>query len=600
MPEASSERIRRRFLAAMNQHRQGNLHEAESAYRALIESAPDHAGSIHNLGLIHFQRGQVDDAIALYRRAIAIAPDYDEAHNNLGVALEGQDRLDEARAAYERALALKPDYATACNNLGDVLRKLERLPEAEAMYRRALALEPGNALAWLNLGNLLWTRERNGEAEEAFREAARLAPRNPHVHHNFGDFLVYQGRMQESEAAYRRALELEPEYAEVYADLGCVLGYQGRSDEAEEAFRRALALDPTLAKVYWYLCSNRKYRSADNEDVSGILALLGSADLEESDAMQLHFALGKIYDDCKEYDKAISHYQYANRIGHKKTAFNPRRFADLVSQIIEVYTPEFFAERRGFGMTSEFPVFIVGMMRSGTTLVEQIVAGHPRVFGAGELNTMREIVDGLAERAPHGETYPQCVTRIDESTAAALAGEYLARSRRDAPADAERISDKMPSNFLHLGLVALLFPEARVIHCRRDPVDTCLSVFFQNFAGINEFAHDLGEIGQYYRQYDRLMTHWREALPLPMIEIQYEDLIAGMDDKARELVAFLDLEWDERCIAFHRNPRAVVTSSAWQVRQPLYTTSVRRWRNYERYLGPLLEQVGIDPDAGRD
>jgi len=597
MGQANSESIRQQFLAAMDQHRQGNLEQAERAYRALIESAPGHAGSIHNLGLIEFQRGRVDDAIALYRRALAIAPDYDEAHNNLGVALEQQDRLDEARAAYQRALELNPGYATACNNLGDVLRKQECLQEAEAMYRRALDLEPRNPLAWLNLGNVLWSRDRNEEAEAAFREALRLEPGHPQVHYNLGDFLVYQGRMQESEAAYRRALELKPDYAEVYGDLGSALGYQGRTREAEEAFRQALRLDPTLARVYWYLCSNHKYRSADNEDVAAILALLGSKDIDESDAMHLHFALGKIYDDCEEYDKAISHYKYANRIGHKKTAFNPPRFADLVSQIIDVYTPEFFAERRGHGSSSEAPVFIVGMMRSGTTLIEQIVAAHPRVFGAGELNRMREIVDGLAQRAPEGESYPRCAQRIDRDAAAALAQDYLVRAERDAPDGVARISDKMPSNFLHLGLIALLFPEAHIIHCRRDPVDTCLSVYFQNFAATNEFAHDLEEIGFYYRQYDRLMTHWREALPLAMHEIQYEELVSGMDEKARELVAFLGLEWDDRCLAYDRNPRAVVTSSSWQVRQPVYKTSVRRWRNYETYLGPLFKALGIDPDT---
>lgn len=596
MPQMDARQIRERFLVAMEQHRKGDLVQAEKAYRELIASAPNHAGSIHNLGLVLYQRGDVDSAVEMYRRALTIAPNYDEAYNNLGVALESQNRLEEAHDAYRRAIELKPDYATAHNNLGDVLRKQERFSEAEESYREALRLEPGNALAWLNLANVLWSQERSDEAEEAFNKAVRLEPGNPGAHHNLGDFLVYQGRMRESEAAYRQALALQPDDAEAHMDLGNVLGYQGRAREAEEAFRYALRLDPALARAYWYLSSNRKYDSSQHEDIDSILALLNSDDIDEVDEMHLHFALGKIYDDCREYDKAISHYGFANRIGHKKTAFNPKRFSSLVTQIIEVYTPEFFAERRGYGVASQTPVFIVGMMRSGTTLVEQIATAHPDVFGAGELNKLREIVDGLAERAKDGQSYPECVKHIDKESMAVLAHDYEERAQRDAGHDVARITDKMPSNFLHLGLAALLFPEARIIHCRRDPLDTCLSIYFQNFAGINEFAHDLSEIGSYFRQYDRLMAHWREVLPLKMYEVRYEELVSNMESKAHELIAFLDLTWDERCLSFNRNPRAVVTSSSWQVRQPLYTTSVQRWRNYEPYLGPLKQALGMEEE----
>ena len=402
--------------------------------------------------------------------------------------------------------------------------------------------------------------------------------------------------MRESEAAYRQALQRTPDDAEVYSNLGNVLGYQGRAREAEEAFRQALRLKPDFASVFRYLSAYHKYDSIKHDDVTRILALLNSGDLDETDAMHLHFALGKIYDDCKAYDKAFSHYRDANGIRHKTTSFDSQRFADFVTRVIDVFRPEFLAQRQAYGVASQTPVFIIGMLRSGTTLVEQIIASHPDAFGAGELSKIREIVDGLAGRAGGGESYPECAKHMDNDTAVALARDYQAHSQRGVGSGIVRILDKMPSNFLHLGLIALLFPKARIVHCRRYPLDTCLSIFFQNFSGVNEHAYDLSDIGSYYRQYDRLMAHWHRVLPLKMYEIQYEELVSNIEAKARELIDFLELEWDERCLTFDRNPRGVRTSSSWQVRQPVYTTSVQRWRKYEKYLGPLKHGLGTETD----
>ena len=600
MPEPKADEIRERFLAAMDQHRRGNFQQAEESYRALIGQAPTHAGCIHNLGLILLQRNEFDEATAMFRRALAISPDYDEAHNNLGVALESQGRLDEARLAYQRAIELKPDYVTAYNNLGDVLRKQKRFVDAEAMYRSALRLQPGNLLARVNLANALWSANRASEAEEAFGEALRVAPDDATVHFNLGDFLVHQGRIAEAESAYRRALELAPGHAEIYSELGNVLGFQGRAREAEETLRQALRLDPTHAKTYWRLSAHRRYDSATHEDVSKMLALLLSPNLSEDDAMNLHFALGKIYDEAAEYDKAFSHYEKANRIGRRTTPFDKQRFAELISRIIDVYSAEFFEQRRNYGIASQAPVFIVGMMRSGTSLVEQIVTGHPDVYGAGELSTLHDMVDGLGEKPDAHRPYPECVEDIDAGTVQSLARTYLTRLQRDSGSNVARVTDKMPSNFMNLGFAALMFPNARVIHCRRNSVDTCLSTFFQNVDPANSFSYDLSAIGFYHGQYKRLMEHWRGVLPVKVHEVRYEELVSNMDAEARGLIDFLGLDWDDGCLSFNRNARPVLTSSFWQVRQPVYATSVERWRNYEKYLRPLLNELDMDSGAERE
>lgn len=596
MADVESEQIRKTFLFAMEQHRKGNLAQAEKAYFEVIDAAPNHADSIHRLGLIQFQRGNLVDAIAMYRRALALAPELDEAYNNLGVALEGEGNLREAQDAYEHALRLNPRSAKAHNNLGDVYRRQLRFLDAENGYREAIRLEPGNALACVNLGIALWSQGRIREAEKTFEHAIQLAPNYPDAYNNLGNFLADQGRMHEAEDAHLRAIKLDPKRPAFHSDLGLVLGYQGHGPEAENAFRQAIRLKPDFARAYWQLGTYHKYASTTHEDAKQILMLLNSSDIHETDAMYLHFAAGKIYDDCKQYDEAFLHYDAANRIRRKTTSFDAQQFTSFITRVIDTYSREFFAKRHINGETSEKPVFIVGMPRSGTTLVEQIGASHPDVLGAGELIVMRRMVEGFRDQAGSTELYPECIKDIDQDIATAMIGTYQAHSQRYAGKDILRILDKSTANFLHLGLIALLFPNARVIHCRRSPLDTCLSMYFHNFAGVTDAAYDLSDMGSYYRQYERLMMHWRSALPLRMLEVQYENLVSKIDEKARELIDFLDLTWDERCLTYYRTPRSISTSSSWQVRQPAYSTSVERWRNYERYLEPLKKSLGMSMD----
>ncbi len=581
------------FLLAMDQHQKGDLVQAEKTYRQIISTIPDHAGSIHNLGLVLYQRGNAEEAITMYQRALAIAPNYDEAYNNLGVALEGQGRLSEASNAYQQALRVNPDYAIAHNNLGDVLRKQGRLQEAENAYRHALRLEPRFAVAHDNLGKALYQQGCLQEAENAYREALRLEPRYAVAHLNLGNVLGEQGHIREAEHAYRQALRLQPDYARAYNNLGNILADQGRSHEAEEAFREALRLQPDYAEAYGNLVTRRKYDSLDHEDVTRILALLDRPNLPERDATHLHFALGKICDECGSYDQAFAHYQKANRIRHKTSGFDPSKLADGVNRYMETFSAELLRKRR-CGSTSEIPVFIVGMMRSGTTLVEQIVACHPKVCGGGELKKMSDIIDRLPALVGGDDVYPECIEHIDDRTVIRLAEEYEAYAQRFSDDDTLRVTNKMPSNFLHLGLIALLFANARVIHCVRNPWDTCLSIYFQNFSDSNDYAYDLSDIGTYYRQYQRIMRHWRDVLPLRVYELQYEELVADLEGKARELIDFLDLAWDKRCLDFFQNKRPVRTASSWQVRQPIYTRSVNRWRSYEKYLGPLKQNLGFE------
>ncbi len=608
----------------------GRLAEAVAAYRRALILAPDDAEVYNNLGIALSGHGDLNEAVAAFERAVTLSPDFADAYNNLGNALrqlghvaeaeqayraalgckndnlealvnlgallEAERRLAEAEGAYRRATALAPELAGAWIGLGDVLDAQDRLPEAEQAYRTAVQLDPGDANAHIRLGLALQGQRRLADAEAAYRTATGLAPGLAGAWVNLGHALERQSRVGEAEAAYRGALGLAPALAGTHMNLGNVLKSQGRMPEAEQAYRAALALQPGYAQAYANLVTTKKYTSGkytsgDDADRTSMLELLRSCDLPDADAVHLHFALGKIDDDRGEYDAAFAHYREGNRIKRQSTGFSASDFSAHVGRLIHTFDAALFARGDMLGARSELPVFIIGMARSGTTLVEQILSSHPAVHGAGELDRLAELAAGLSTGGCRG--YPQATRELDDASAQRLAREYEARLRRDAPAGVQRASDKMPSNFLRLGLIALLFPQARVIHCRRDPLDVCLSIFFQEFSTGNDFAYDLTDIGWYYRQYERLMAHWRGVLPLKIFEIQYEDLVADTEAKTRALIEFLDLPWDQRCLAYTENRRPIQTGSIWQARQPIYASSVRRWRNYEKHLGPLKEALGV-------
>ena len=613
--------LQQTLAAAAEQLRTGDLTQAEKSYRAILEAVPDHVPSLFNLALIAHHAGRLEEAIGAYRRVLELEPESADAYNNLGNALKSQGRLDEAEDAYCAALRVQPDYTSAQINLGMMWENQGRIEEAEEAYRAALQAQPRLTQAHIRLGNALESQGRIKEAEEAYRAALALAPDEADTHVCLGLVLETQGRLAEAEAAYRRAIALKPRFAGAHINLGNVLETQGRIKEAEAALRRALAYDPDAAgahmnlanvlksqgrlqeaehayretlrrkpdyaEAYSNLVAGKRYTSLQDDDAKKILALLASPDTGEQEAMYLHFALGKIYDDCKLYDEAFSEYRRGNEIKHKTARFDTAAFKVYVDRIINTFDSEFIAQQEAKGSTSELPVFIVGMPRSGTTLVEQIISSHPRAHGAGELDEIHKLA---MQDVP---SYPEGARVINNDAMSALAREYEGVLQRGAATDTLRVSDKMPLNFMHLGFISLLFPRAHIVHCVRDPWDVCLSIYFQYFPSGHDYAYDLDDIAAYYREYERLMSHWRRVLPAKRHDVVYEDLVTDQKTKTEELIAFLELPWHDRCLSFTQNRRPVQTASMWQVRQPIYTTSVHRWRRYAKHLRPLKESLGM-------
>jgi tetratricopeptide (TPR) repeat protein len=579
---------------------QGQLPEAEEAAREALRLRPEYAHAQCNLGNVLARRGKLAEAETAFREALRLKPDLAVAYCNLGAML--CDRAHDyagALAAFREALRLKPTEAAYHYNVGNVLSKQGKTAEAEAAYRKALRLKPDLAVAHCSLGALLCDRGGDDEAASAaFRQALRLKPDEATYHYNLGMTLAIQGKPVEAEAAFREALHLKPDYAAVYNHLGDSLADRRQLDEAVAAFLESMRLRPDSARPYFNLtrlATQGLYHFSD-ADIDRLRNLVARPGLPEHDRTLLAFALGDLLDHQGAYDEAFAHYRQGNE-GRRQTllregrAFDAGQYRAGIDELIAVFDRAFFKHVRGWGLRTELPVFIVGMPRSGTTLVEQILASHPQVYGAGELPHIPQLVRDLFRAMGAAEPYPTCAARLTPAIAAALAEQYVARLARPGAA-ALRVTDKLPHNHVHLGLIAALFPRVHIIHCCRDPRDIGISCYC-NYFGRIPFAYSLEDIGAHYRQYQRIMDHWRHVLPVRLHEVQYEDLVQDQETVSRQLLAFCGLEWDPRCLEFHANRRMVQTVSKFQVRRPMYAHAVGRWKRYQAHLGPLFETLGL-------
>jgi tetratricopeptide (TPR) repeat protein len=610
----------RNVRAGFAHHRAGRLDRAAALYRKALRHDPDDANALHLLGVAAYQSGQIATALGLFERALPALPDLPDLHLNYGNALREAGRVVEALASYRRAIALKPDYGIAHNNLAgalnelmefaaglasaesaielspeffdshvnraDALIGLGRSSEAEAPLRRALELAPDRAESHRDLG---WVLARLGRFEEALachQQAIALAPEDATMHYALAAVRHLAGDLAASEAGFRRALALAPAYAAAWHALGDVLRDAGRLAEAAACFRRALDLDPDNPEFSLSLAVTGQ-PAPDETRLRHLRALLENPERNGADRVAAGFALGTWLDGAGCCDEAFPCFATANALYRRQRAEAGERFdvealRRQVGELIAFATREWFAAVAGFGNRSPAPVFIVGMPRSGTSLVEQIAASHPRVFGAGERPDMSAI--GKALLGPHRGNL---IGRWDRRLIRQLADGHIAQLHA-LSGGATRVLDKMPDNIFLLWLVAVLFPAARVVHCRRDLRDVCLSCYFHRFTEGHLYAYDLEDCALRALEIERLAVHWLEALPLPMLVVDYERLVADPEGESCRLIEFLGLDWDPACLDFHRTERPVFTASAWQVRQPLYRHSVGRWRRYESHLRPLL------------
>jgi len=544
-------------MLAIMLERSGDHEAAVKMLHHAIALDQGNASYVFTLGTVYQAQGQLPQAVACYRHAIKLKPGYSEAHNNLGVMLAAQGKPAEAVTHYECALKADPAHASAHNNLGNSLMALGRMEEAVTHYERALELDPAHANAHNNLGN---------------------------IRKNQGDFAA-------ALAHFERALALDPSHAGVLVNVANIWKERGDFAAALDHYDRAIAIRPDYAEAHFHRSEIHNFQPGD-AGLAALEALAAKQEAASGKSPFAHFALAKALEDTGDYARAFEHFQKGNALRRKQVQYDEAQMADIFERTRKNFDRATLEKLAGGGDGSTTPIFIVGMPRSGSTLLEQILASHPQVEALGEVHDLAIAVREVLTASGDGVRYPECLLTLESEMFRRLGVAYLERLPRLA-AGKTRSVNKTLSNFFRIGLIRLILPNARIIHAMRDPMDTCLSCYSHLFNSGLYFSYELGELGRYYRRYQELMDHWRSVLdPGAMLEVRYEELIDDVEGQSRRLIEYCGLAWDERCLQFHKTVREVKTASAVQVRKPLFRSSLQKWKRYEAQLGPLLDALG--------
>jgi tetratricopeptide (TPR) repeat protein len=569
----------------------GQVEEALPHHRRALRLKPDMAEAHASLGNAHRLLGRLEESVEHYLNALAAKPGFAVAHNDVAGIFHMLGYVDEAISHYQRALSAQPDYADAHYNFANILGELGRREEAIAHYAKALEIRPAFAEARNNMANLLQALGRHNEAVAHYEAAVGLKPRWADAYHNLGKAHFALNRYEHAIAAHEKALAIDSSNAMIHNDLGAAHLVLGHVREAYAAFAAAVVRAPRNAAIHLNLAGLARF-TADDPRLAALERLAEfESSLDDKDRIALHFALGKAHADLKNSERSFRHLLKGNALKRRQIAYDEEATLAGFARMRATFTPALMQAKSGCGDCSHLPIFIVGMPRSGSTLLEQMLASHSCVFGAGEIG---EFARAVADLPGTSENFPEFISILPNEELRRLGRRYVKSIGTKAPG-VMRITDKMLSNFAYVGLIHLALPNARFIHARRDPIDTCLSSFSLLFGDDQPYTYDLAELGRYHQAYATLMRHWQSVLPEGvMLDVHYEDVVADLEGQARRLIAHCGLAWEDRCLAFHETQRPVHTASVTQVRQPIYRGSVGRWRPYRHLLQPLLDALEID------
>ncbi|PAQ11419.1 tetratricopeptide repeat-containing sulfotransferase family protein [Mesorhizobium temperatum] len=540
---------------ALQLHQAGRRQEAEMLYRQVLAQKANHAAAAHFLGLLLHQTGRSAEGLDLLEQSVRLQPKNPDFLNNLGTVMRDLGRVSAAVDFFRGAVAIRPDQLAARDNLGSSLKQLGQFEGAEEIYRGTIGRNPFHVRARIGLA-------------ETLQEA---------------------GRLEEALAVFREALAIRPKDADLLHGLGVGLMEKGNLGEAAEHFRQALAVDPGMARA-WLMLTQVKRQQERDAELAGMEAQHAKAPEGSLARMQLSFGLGKANDDLKDYGRAFDYFAEGNAIRRTGIDYDAGKTRAEFEAMKAVFDKAFFDKHRPSGITDDTPIFVVGMPRSGTTLVEQIIASHPQVYGAGELGILKTAV---GKQFPPGMKggFPSGIADLPDKAYAEAGQAYLDLLHARYPGF-RHVTDKMPGNFLLIGFIHLMLPKAKIIHCARDAAATCLSIYKVHFRGdSHRYGYDLGELADFHNLYTDIMAHWRTVLPDVVHDVRYEDFVADQEGQTRALIAHLGLLWDDAVLSFHETDRPVRTASAAQVRQPMYQGSVDLWKRYGDRLKPLLDRL---------
>lgn len=592
--------------------------EAETWLRKTIELAPTFAKPHEDLGQLLLALNRPDEAIEVLQKATRLDPSLELAHLNLGKALAATGRGKEADEAFEKSFSLSPerkalaqaaeclrdgrfddaericrqviqgnpDNVSALRLLGKLAARTKRTGEAERFLRKALDIAPDFTGAIVDLAKVLQDGDRYEEAIGFYRKAIEMEPENARLHDQLGYALAPAAQTYEAIEAHQRATELDPKLAGAWLGLGHTLKTVGRQEEAIHAYHRCLELKPDNGVIHWSLANLKTYRFTD-EELEDMKARVASEKITGEPEINFLFALAKAYEDRHDFDQAWHYYREGNAKRRMQETYDPVETEVDITRAMEVFNKDFLDKHTGAGNPDPSPIFIVGLPRSGSTLIEQILASHSMVEGTSELPYAFRVAKSLNRNRANGINYPEAVRELEPQHFEALGQDYINHCQIHRVEGRECFVDKNPNNFQNIGLIHLMLPNAKIIDARRHPMDACFSCYRQLFAKGQTFTYDLTDIGEYYLQYQRMMDYWHEVLPGRILTVQYEEMVTDFENQVQRLVEYCGLPWEEACLEYYETERPIRTASSEQVRQPIYTESLHRWRRYDQHLDEL-------------
>ena len=582
---------------AVNAHQNKKLEEAEHLYLSILEEHPEHINANNNLGVLLDELGKFEQAGKYLRKSIELKPDQAEAHNNLGNLLSKLDKTGLAIASYRKAIELNPVYVKAQNALANELQKLNKFEEADAYFKKVIEINPNNAEAYNNWGTSLFKRYRLNEAEEHLKKALLLKVGFAEAHNNLAATLKSLGKIDEAEKNYIKAIELKPNFDQAYFNLGNLQKECNRLDEAEANYKKAIELDPINAKFYFNLGLIKNLYKEDELFIKTKKLYLDQS-LSNKERSTIGFTLAKAFEELNQFDESFKYYTEGNALHKKLLTYNVEQDVMFFKQLKESYPNIKKNSLKGTDLKNRPRlIFIVGMPRSGTTLVEQIISSHPEVMGEGELRQVKDF----------GDTMARGMSKVDNYTLLDFRKKYFENLRK-LPNKKSVVTDKMPENFKYLGLICSVFPDAKIIHVKRNPAATCWGNYTKHYAvkqsnnltlanedptnqTANPFSYKLEDLVAYYELYQDLMKFWEEQCGLQIYNLNYEKLTENQEEETKKLIKYLELDWEEKCLAPQENKRIVSTSSSLQVRQKVYQGSSEKWKKFKPFLNGVFDQL---------
>ncbi|MGI9232457.1 MAG: tetratricopeptide repeat-containing sulfotransferase family protein [Woeseiaceae bacterium] len=565
---------------------QGKLAEAMESLQRADKLEPGNASIKMKQAKVLTALGRDAEANKFFEDSFKLTPHRQELVRGLGLQRAGD--LREAEKIYREVLVKSPEDVDALRLLAGIAMRAKQWGDAVVLLEKALDIAPDYYRGWMDLGVAHHEMESSEKALAAYAKATRLDPTKSQSYTASGKVYAMIGRHEEATRLFAQALDRDETDADAMAGMGHVLKTIGRQDESIASYRDCIKHNPNHGEAYWSLANLKTFRFGATE-VTEMESRVESEDLDEETRANFQFALGKAYEDSGDYDRAFGFYEKGNENRRARENYDPVQTIDSHDDFVDVFNASFLSERSGLGCDSDAPIFIVGLPRSGSTLVEQILASHPEVEGTHELPELARVGRSVGLKRGDGLNYPQAMREIENDAFRRLGEDYLHRTERHRELMLPHFTDKMPNNFVHVGLVSLILPNAKIIDARRHPLDSCLGSFKQLFARGASNTYSLFEIGEFYLEYIRMMKHWDDVLPGKVLRVQYEDNVADLDTQVRRILDYCELPFDEACLQFWETDRAVKTASSEQVRKPIYSSSVHLWRRYEAHLAPLIE-----------